>query len=120
MKITKVRDILNRAENHEAGTFTHQLLCELCNALLEHPDIDKTYEIRVNQRTDEEIDALFDECVDGQQDRFIGKTYEAGIAACLLWLFEKDVRNPLEIDGYFTDLPTPEEAVRKLRETRKG
>ena len=42
--------------------------------------------VRVNQRTDAEIDALFDECVDGQQDRFIGKTYEGGVAATLIWL----------------------------------
>lgn len=69
-------------------------------------------------RTQKEIDALFDECVDGQQDRFIGKTYEMGIANALLWLFT-DARNPLEIDGYFDDLPSAEEAVQKMKEGSK-
>ena len=75
--------------------------------------------VRVNQRTDAEIDALFDECVDGQQDRFIGKTYEGGVAATLIWLFCEEALNPLEIDGYLSDLPTVEESLRNLHKSRE-
>ena len=54
----------------------------------------------INRRTNKEIKFLLDECIDGQRDRFPGKTYEDGVVYAFLWLFIETAEHPLLIDAH--------------------
>ena len=58
----------------------------------------------INRRTNAEIKLLLDECIDGQRDRFPGKTYEDGVVYAFLWLFIGGAEHPLDIDAHIDPL----------------